>query len=378
MNASVATDVKSTIEPAVPSEEAAEETEVLRVFIKAGTAAQFVVAAIAFLGLVYVLKLVLVTTLAALLLAYTLEPLVSSMHRLRVPRWLGALIAVILALVVTAGIAYFSYNRAVEFADQLPGYSAKIRESLGGLWSRTEQIERNAQSMVEPPKSGPPPVPVTVQQPQGVTRMISENSGTILDVLLAVGFVPFLVYFMLAFKDHSHLAVVHLFPQQHRLLAHRTVGNISHMIRTYIAANVVLGVLSAILFTVIFWLVGIKYYYFVGAMSGFLSLIPYLGVFIALLPPLAGGVDSLTRTGLLTVLISVVGLHVIMMNVVYPKVIGERLQLNPLAVSLSLLFWSWIWGAAGLLLAIPLLGASKIVCDRVEPLGGLAAWLGSE
>jgi predicted PurR-regulated permease PerM len=78
------------------------------------------------------------------------------------------------------------------------------------------------------------------------------------------------------------------------------------------------------------------------------------------------------------VLISVVGLHVIMMNVVYPKVIGERLQLNPLAVSLSLLFWSWIWGAAGLLLAIPLLGASKIVCDRVEPLGGLAAWLGSE
>jgi predicted PurR-regulated permease PerM len=260
----------------------------------------------------------------------------------------------------------------------LPLYSSKIRQSFSGVWSRTEQIEKNTRSIVEPPKSGPQAVPVTVQETQGVSRVISDNSGTILDVLLAIGFVPFLVYFMLAFKDHSHIAVVRLFPQQHRLLAHRTVGNISAMIRTYIAANVVLGVASAILFTVIFWLVGIKYFYFVGAISGFLSLIPYLGVFIALLPPLASGVGSLTRGGVFTVMIAVIGLHLITMNLIYPKVIGKRLNLNPLAVSLSLLFWAWIWGAPGMLLAIPLLGASKIICDRVEPLGALGAWLGSE
>jgi predicted PurR-regulated permease PerM len=72
----------------------------------------------------------------------------------------------------------------------------------------------------------------------------------------------------------------------------------------------------------------------------------------------------------------VIVLHVITMNVLYPKVIGHRLRLNPLAVALALLFWGWIWGALGLILAVPLVASAKIVCDYVERLQGLADWLG--
>jgi predicted PurR-regulated permease PerM len=64
------------------------------------------------------------------------------------------------------------------------------------------------------------------------------------------------------------------------------------------------------------------------------------------------------------------------MNVLYPKFVGKRLQLNPLVVSLSLLFWAWVWGPAGLILAIPILGAIKIICDYIDPLRGLGSWLG--
>ena len=100
-------------------------------------------------------------------------------------------------------------------------------------------------------------------------------------------------------------------------------------------------------------------------------------MFLALLPPLASGLDTLHKTGLITVLITIIGMHAATMNLIYPKVIGPRLSLNPLAVSLSLLFWSWIWGAPpGLILAIPILGALKIVCDYVDPLQSLAGWLG--
>jgi predicted PurR-regulated permease PerM len=375
VNAYPANEVKEGAEKIQISTESPEQTEVLQVFIKAGAAAQFVMAAIAIIGLIYLLKLVLVTTLASLLLAYMLEPIVGRMDLLRIPRWFGALLAVLLALAVAAGVTYFSYNRAVQFADQLPRYSAKVRNSLGKMRSRADEIENNVRSMVEPPDKRPA-VPVSVES-TGVVQIISENGSTILDTLLAVGFVPFLVYFMLALKDHSHIAIVRLFPQEHRLSAHRTVGSISAMIRAYITANVFLGLLSAIILTIVFWLVGIQYFYFIGAISGFFSVLPYLGVFIALFPPLAGGADSLTRTGALTVIVAVVGLHVVMMNFIYPKLIGGRLKLNPLAVSLSLLFWAWIWGGPGLILAIPILGASKIICDRVEPLSGLGAWLGS-
>ena len=103
---------------------------------------------------------------------------------------------------------------------------------------------------------------------------------------------------------------------------------------------------------------------------------PYLGVFLALLPPLAGGIETLNKTGVAIVLVTVILLHILTMNVLYPKIVGKRLRLNPLAVTLALLFWAWIWGGMGLLLAVPIVGATKIVCDHVASLRGFGTWLG--
>jgi predicted PurR-regulated permease PerM len=81
-------------------------------------------------------------------------------------------------------------------------------------------------------------------------------------------------------------------------------------------------------------------------------------------------------SGLAVIIMSVLGLHLFALNVLYPKFLGSRLQLNPLAVTLSLLFWGWMWGAMGLVLAIPITAAIKIVFDHVEPMRGYGAWLG--
>jgi predicted PurR-regulated permease PerM len=105
------------------------------------------------------------------------------------------------------------------------------------------------------------------------------------------------------------------------------------MIRTYIVANVLIGLLHALLCTLIFWFLGIKYFYFVGALSGFMGLIPYIGVFVSLLPPFAAGIDNLDRTGALVVILALIGIHMVTMNVLYPKSVGKRLKLNPLGVS---------------------------------------------
>jgi predicted PurR-regulated permease PerM len=365
-----------TSEPSSLSEQAAEQAEILQASIKAGTVAEIVVAIIAVIGLIYLLKLVLVTTLVSILLAYLLEPAVQWLGLLKIPRWLGALLAVLSMLVALGGLASFSYNSAVQFADQLPAYSARIRNVVKLVLSDATRAENQTRSNVEPPKSSQQPVEVAVEEMPGIARLISQNSGTILDIVLAVGFVPFLVYFMLTLKEHSHIATVRLFPKEHRLLAHRTVGTISAMIRSYIVANVLVGVLNTVLCALIFWCLGIKYFYFLGALSGFVGLIPYLGVFVSLLPPLAAGIGTLDKTGVLAVIVALVGIHIVTMQVIYPKFVGKRLKLNPLGVSISLLFWAWIWGPPGLILAMPILGAAKIVCDYVEPLQGLGCWLG--
>lgn len=365
-------------QPVIPAgaEQAAEEVEVLQATIKIGTVAQIVTALIAVIGLLYLLKLVLVTILASILLAYVLEPAVALLVRWRFPRWLGAGVVVSFAVVLAFGLVYFSYNRAVDFGNELPQYTATLRRTVGSLRSDADKLANQARSVVDPPKDHDKPVSVRIDQPQGIVQMISENSGTILDILMAVGFAPFLIYFMLASKEHVYVSTVRLFPKEHRLAAHRTVGNISKMIRSFLLANLAVGLMSGIICGIIFWRLGIQYFYFIGAISGFVTLIPYLGMFLALLPPLAGGAGTLHHGGIITVIVTVIGIHAITMNLIYPRVIGARLKLNALAVSLSLLFWAWIWGAPGLILAIPIVGALKIICDYIDPLRGFGSWLG--
>jgi len=363
-------------DPSAAAAKIEEEEEVLHASIKAGSVAQIVVAAIAVLGLIYLLKVVLVTTLTAMLLAFALEPLVKLFCRIRVPRAVGALLAVLLMVALAASSIHFFYSRAVDFATELPQYSSQIRSLIAGFRAETSKIEDSTRSIIASPKLEKKPVPVEIQQSPGLSRIISAGSGTVGDVLLAVSFVPFLVFFMLTWKDHVHANTVRLFPKEHRLVAHRTVSRISEMIRSFITGNVVIGVANAVISSVVFWRLGIPYFYFLGAISGFVSLIPYLGVFLALLPPLAAGIGILDKAGVLAVFVTVVGLHIVTTNVIFPKIVGKRLQLNPLAVTLALLFWAWIWGAMGLILAVPLVAMTKIICDYTDSLRGFGSWLG--
>ena len=118
------------------------------------------------------------------------------------------------------------------------------------------------------------------------------------------------------------------------------------------------------------------YFYFIGFISGFLSLLPYLGVILALVPPLLAVFGTIDTTKLIAIVTSVLALHIFALNVLYPKIVGSRVQLNPLAVTVALLIWGWLWGAMGLILAVPMTAAMKIIFDHVESLRGYGAWLG--
>jgi predicted PurR-regulated permease PerM len=93
-------------------------------------------------------------------------------------------------------------------------------------------------------------------------------------------------------------------------------------------------------------------------------------------PPILVGFGQLEASGLLMVVLCVIGLHLLALNVLYPKLLGSRLRINPLAVTIALLFWGAVWGPVGLVLAIPITGAIKIVFDHVESMKPYADWLG--
>ena len=326
-------------------------------------------------GLIYLLKPVLVTVLVATLLAFALDPLVVALARVHIPRAGGAAIALLLLMGLCCALIFFFYNRAVDFMEELPRFSATIREDLEKLQAQAEKIENSTRSVM-PSEAGKKPIPVQVQESHGIAKLISTGASQFGEIALAVSFVPFLIYFMLTWKTHVHSATLRVFPKEKRLVAYRTIGRISEMVRSFIAGNLFVGLLNAIASTAVFGAMHLPYFYFLGVISAFAGLVPYLGLFFALLAPLAAGMGVLTKSQLAIVFVSVVALHVLTMNLLYPKLIGRRLRLNPLAVALSLLFWAWIWGAFGLILAIPLMATTKIICDYIEPLQGLGEWLG--
>jgi predicted PurR-regulated permease PerM len=101
-----------------------------------------------------------------------------------------------------------------------------------------------------------------------------------------------------------------------------------------------------------------------GIVSGFLNLIPFLGVVLATLVPVAAALLQFDTAGPFAIIVlTVVCLHIISANFLIPKIIGSRVNIGPVAATAGILFWGWLWGVMGILLAVPLTAFVKIVAD---------------
>jgi predicted PurR-regulated permease PerM len=319
------------------------------------------------LGLCYFGELVLVVILVSVLLAFILAPVVDFMMRARLPRSLAAAGALILLSGIMAGIIYYSYNQAATLFQDLPKYADKIREQVMHFRQQAEDFH-----VLSPEQGGKG----SFQSGTNWGEMLSRGFGSVSQIVHAASFVPFLVYFMLSWQHEVRSATVMLFPRESRHTSYVTLGLISSMIRSFMVGNLLIGLFIGTVSTAAFWILNVPFFYFIGFASGFLSLVPYLGVVLAMAPPIFVSLGHSGSEQILTIMVVVLGLHLVALNVLYPKFLGNRLQLNPLAVTMALLVWAWLWGAAGLLLAVPITAAMKIIFDHVESLKPYGLWLG--
>ncbi len=315
---------------------------------------------------------VLAVLFFAVLLSFMLSPVVQAMEYLHVPRALAALISVIVLLGLVYGITAASYNQAIIFADDVPKYSQKIRAIVRPFQRDAEKLAKTGEAVGEPEAQNVVPV----RQVQSWSETLTHGAGTFTDTVLAASFIPFLAYFLLTWQSHARSATVMLFPFRHRHAAFVTLGLIGKMLQSFIVGNLLIGLLISGVSVAIFGLLHVPFFYFIGFFSGFLSLVPYLGIVLAMVPPILVGLGQLEAGDLVIVVVCVAGLHLFALNVLYPKLLGSRLRINPLAVTIALLFWGAVWGAIGLVLAIPITGAIKIVFDHVESMKPYADWLG--
>ena len=251
--------------------------------------------------MIYMAKLILVVVLVSVLLSFVLAPVVDLLGNFQVPHALGSGIAVLLWYWRLCVGSYLSFNRAIDFMHEVPKYKAEIQGMGGSLRERADEFEKTTETVL--PSSAEDKKAVTIKQSTSFTDMVSRNASSVSELVLTITFIPFLVFFMLSWQDHVRSSTVMLFSMENRNTAYVMLGLIARMIRSFIVGNFIIGVFLSVCSIALFGLMGMPYFYFLGMISGFLSLIPYLGVLLALFPPVIADLGHLT-TGVFLLIIA--------------------------------------------------------------------------
>src|SRR3954454_14585719 len=330
--------------------------------------------------------------------------------RARFPRSLASFVVCTVALAFLYVIGLGAYSQVSAIAGDLPQYGERIGDIVDDVRQRIQTAEertlqmvvparqrqaqeaeklrqqqllqnrrtRKAPEPVAPPPTGAAAIPeVRIHEDNtAIGDYISARLSSFYQIFLMVSFIPFLVYFMLSWRDHINRSFLQFFHGEDRLIAARSLQGIADMVRAFVVGNFLLGLLLAVLSSVAFWAMHLPYPLLVGPFSGFMSLVPYVGMPLALIPPLFAALGVNQFSTYVLVLVTVAMLHLIALNLLYPKIVGSRVHLNPLVVTFSLMLWGFIWDAPGLLLAIPLTAGLKAVCDNVKGLRPIGKFLG--
>jgi len=324
----------------------------------------------------YVASSIVLTLLLAVLLAYFLDPVVGVLERIHIPRALGALLVLLAVTAMFVGLGFLVADRAEQFLTDWPRYSAALRHLTTAFDRQLSTVERQVEALAPAPDKGRAPLrPV---EPPPVREWLFQGVGSLYSILLMATFVPFLVFFMLAAKRRIWKATMKLFPDEHQTRVKEALEKVSTMLRSFVAGNALVALILMLCSWAFFLTIHLDYPFLTGGVSGLLNLVPYLGVVLAWIPPFLIGMAQWKTIGpYIGVAALLTLLHFIGLNVLMPAIVGRRVHLNALAVTIAFLFWGWLWGAIGLILAIPITATVKVICDHVDGWEPIGHWLGA-
>ncbi len=339
-------------------------------FTTSSFSARIVAAAIILLFFYYAAGVV-ITLLLSILLAYFLDPAVEFLERMSLPRTLGAMVMVLILIAVLVAAGYGLWTRTADFAENWPKYSSVLRKAAGEVEGKIRGIEVQVS-----PDPGPASPAAVRAEPSIVRNLIFRGIGSLYALFLEVTFVPFLVFFMLAEKRQVWHGTLELFAASRRTQVKETLEDLRDVLRDYLAGMSVVTLVVIATSSLFFWIIGMDYPILTGMASGLLNMVPYIGAVMAWLPAFIIALakwNTISQFVLIAVMLTII--HVLAINLVAPKLVGRRVRLNAVAITIALLFWGWVWGGMGLVLAIPITAALRVICDHTESWRPIGRWL---
>jgi predicted PurR-regulated permease PerM len=334
--------------------------------------------ALAFFYTLYFARDFFLPVAVALVLSFLLQPIVRGMRKLHIPEFLGAGIVLLTCLALLAGMFYELSGPVTDWMARVPEISNKLRRQaqtfrkpMDRVTQMTEQVQSIATPAGTPQKAAQQ---VEMKKPDPLAGLFSRTYN----VLLAMFETLILLYFLLSSGDMFLRKLIHILPRfedKRRAvqIAREVEDSISHYLLTIALINAGLGTAAGL----VFWALGMPNPALWGALGFVLNFVPYLGALTLIL--IVALVATATFPALGHAMLAPASYLVLATmegNFITPWIVGRRMTLNPVVVFIGLVFWGWMWGILGALLAVPMLVILKIVCDHVEPLAPIGEFLG--
>jgi predicted PurR-regulated permease PerM len=337
--------------------------------------ASVLVSLIAIGYLVILAKELLSPIIFSCLFSILLLPLASFLERkFRLPRGAASMLAVILLLAAISLIVYVVGAQIGALADDWPQFKQQLFSSLNDLqhWiSRKYHI--NAHKQLNYVESATSQVLATGTTVVGAT-LLSLSS-----ILLFLIFTFIYTFFFLNYRRLIMTFLISVFLEENSLVVHEIVENVQFILRKYILGLFIEMVIVSTFVCIVFWALGVKYAILLGLITGLFNIIPYLGIFTALLlSALITFATSVIAGKVVLVIVTLVVTHLIDSNVLLPVIVGSKVKINPLITVLGVVVGEMIWGISGMFLSIPVIAVLKIVFDRVHSLKPWGLLLGEE
>ncbi len=314
-----------------------------------------------------------ITLVLATFLAILIDPLVSFLERWRVPRSVSAALLILAGMVGLGLAAYGSYNRISTIVEAFPSYADRVRQIVEPLNHKIQQVEESAKRLN--PEPGKKVTEVKLRQPPTWPSYLVRGFGSLSSAILILGVVPFLMFFMLVRKEKWHQTMAQLLGPKNDPLEFS--NSLALMVQRFMLGNLAAGVFMASVTGVLLWALKIQGALILGVVSGLLNLIPFLGAILATLVPVTAAlIQAAPASTLLIIGFAVICIHIVSSNYIFPRLIGSRMNIGPVAATAGILFWGWLWGPMGVLLSIPLTGVVKLIADCHPSLAHLSSILG--
>ena len=342
----------------------------------------WILAVVALLFLLRAAKALFIPIAIAALISYALAPVVSWLERRRVPEMAGAALVLLVILGAAAGGAYALRDDASTLLDTLPHSAQRVRERVMAQLGPSASVVREATAGSRSDGArgagegsgeqiaGDAPMAGSLVQ-RGVSAILSLAGHFVV--------VFFLIYFLLVYGRHVRDRLVEIAgpdPDRRRTAA-TIINDINTQIQRYLLVLLVTGAIVGAATWLVLAGIGVQHAAVWGILAGVFNSIPYFGPVIV-----SGGlfVVGVTQGGGFSQALQMSGAAILITSLegwlLTPALMGKAERMSALAVFLGLLVWTWIWGAWGTVLAVPMLVVIKSVADHVErlrPLGRLMA-----